>query len=197
MGQNVNKNESHINELQKTIEKIESKMESQGSRVDMKLERLESLVLSARAGRPHSVSGCRDTGDIRKEPDTAYQRNYAISRRSMRIWPVKGDTDEQIMDAGYDFMITKLRVDPEDCPRGSIERIRRSKPPRRSNITWEVIVVFKEKETRDTIMTHGKNLAPYKNAQGMPTAGIRFDYPSHLGNEFRALEWYGREMRLQ
>ena len=44
-------------------------------------------------------------------------------------------------------------------------------------------------------MPHGKNLAPYKDERGFPTAGTRFDYLAHLGNDFRLLDWYGWEMK--
>ena len=43
----------------------------------------------------------------------------------------------------------------------------------------------------------GKNLAPFKDEQGWPTAGLRLEYPGYLAQDFRCLEWYGREMHLK
>ena len=53
------------------------------------------------------------------------------------------------------------------------------------------------KLVRDAVASHGKDLACFKNNEGWPTAGLRLEYPGHLADDFRTLEWYGREMRLK
>ena len=73
--------------------------------------------------------------------------------------------------------------------------MRKTKQARNASIKNEVAVVFLDKHVRDVVASHGKNLSSYTDSNGLPTAGMRLEYPSYLGRIFRDLDWYGREMR--
>lgn len=66
---------------------------------------------------------------------------------------------------------------------------------RKASVQNEVVVVFLDKHVRDVVAAHGKNLSAYTDEKGWPTAGMRLEYPSHLGRSF--LDWYGREMKMR
>ena len=61
----------------------------------------------------------------------------------------------------------------------------------------EVIVLFSNKDTRDLESSYARNLAPYRDSEGRPTAGIRFDIPDHLSGIHRTLLQYGHRMWLK
>ena len=108
------------------------------------------------------------------------------------MWPVPGN-DEELMSETIHFITTKLRVTRDDCCLSDITRVRRTWAPKKSSMNHEVSVVFNTKVTRDTVSAHGKNLTIYKTEEGWPTAGLRIEYPSHLAQDFRHLDWYGTE----
>ena len=75
--------------------------------------------------------------------------------------------------------------------------MRRTRQPRRRNINVnnEVLITFVDKYARDDVASHGRNLAGYVDNNGNATAGMRMNYPDHLSDDFRVLEWYGAEIR--
>ena len=89
-----------------------------------------------------------------------------------------------------------MRVEPYECSDKNIEQVRRIESSHKSNIRFEVCVLFSDKETRDYVASHGKILANFKDKNDLQTAGTRFDYPTYQGLDFRALEWYSRQMRI-
>ena len=90
-----------------------------------------------------------------------------------------------------------LLVGGYECGEKHIKRVRRTKPVKRSRDQFEVCVRFVDKEVRDYVSSHGRNLADYKTDEDLPTAATRFDYPSYQGQDFRLLEWYGRQMQIK
>ena len=86
-------------------------------------------------------------------------------------------------------------MDNQDCRDVDLVRVRRAKQTRKSAVQYEVAVVFIDKHVRDLVASHRRNLAVFTDEKGLPTAGLRLEYPSVLGKVFRDLDWYGREMR--
>ena len=130
-----------------------------------------------------------------REENIARTESYNTSRRSLRIWPVRGTTDEEVRRSAISFIRDKLLVDESDLTTDQICRVRRSKPPRKARVRFEALVTFSDKYGRDLVSSHGRNLADYVDSTGLPTAGIRMDYPAYLGVAFRSLDWYGKQMR--
>lgn len=195
-------NTKNIEAINGTIKRIEAESVSSASKLEQKIERLESVVLASKNG---SGNTSRQTSqqandllqvDLRvREENIAKSDRYSVARRSLRIWPVRGDNDDEVRAAAVRFLREKMSIDALDVPDECIYRVRRSKPPRKLRVKWEAIVTFEDKYARDTVAAHGKNLADFIDEQGLPTAGTRIDYPSHLGTTFRALDWYGKEMK--
>ena len=112
------------------------------------------------------------------------------------MWPVPGDTDDEVMTGAINFIRKKLEVPHLECNDWQIKRARRVKSAKNATILHECLVTFNDIYSRDRVSAHGKNLRHYYDDHDRPTAGMRIDYPAHLGHTFRLLEWYGREMRL-
>ena len=191
VGEKVAKNERAISDINKAIQKIEK----QGAAVE---QRISSLFEDNHREGP-SIAAADDIlqVDMRvREENRSRSDNFDKARRSLRLWPVPGD-DGDLLSEVVRFIRTKLRVQENECDSNDIERVRRTKAPKRSSVNHEVSVVFLTKTVRDNVSAHGKDLACFKDNDGWPTAGLRIEYPAHLAMDFRTLEWYGREMRLK
>lgn len=94
------------------------------------------------------------------------------------------------MGAVGDFFEQKLRIPAENLRDKDIAEIRRLHPkPRRargeansndSQIREEVLVVFKEVQTRDMIFRHTFNLSDCRVGRHPNSIGIRIHIPTHL-----------------
>ena len=202
-------NTKNIDAINGTIKRLESESNLSADRLEKKIEKLESVFLAARNGNNHNQGQNQSQNhkqngpqfdllqvDMRvREENFMKSERYAVSRRSLRLWPIGGSSDEEIRAGAIRFLREKMRIDRADLQDEQIYRVRRSKQPRNSRVKWEVIVTFDDKFARDTVSAHGRNLSDFINDQGQPTAGTRLDYPSHLGTTFRTLDWYGKEMR--
>ena len=196
----VANNTNNIEMINGTIRRLEEEATASASKLEQKIERLESVVLASRSSSQNRNKNAPVMDILQvdmkvREENIAKSESYSISRRSLRIWPVKGSTDEEVREAAIAFIRNKLGVDQNDLQASQVSRVRRSKPPRKSRIKFEALVTFDDKYTRDTVSSHGRNLSDYVDSAGLPTAGIRLDYPAYLGAPFRALDWYGKQMR--
>ena len=143
----------------------------------------------------------------REAPTSVYQpsfskdkfkmEKYALSRRSLRLWPVSipaldgADPSEiflRLRAAVYLFLTDFLKVNkPEDI---EIEDLIVQRPMRRGNVKDEILVRFASVSERDEVIGHAANL---KDAT-VP-AGVRLDIPAHLQSDFKILIQYGNEAR--
>ena len=168
----VEKNTADISEIKKSIERI---------------ERTQAELAASPAptpGEPIRIF-------------TGQRAKYDFARRSLRLWPIKGTCDQEIKAEAIRFIRVRLLVEQAICQDDQIERVRRTRQPRRAKgrVNNEVLITFTDKFARDGVAAGARNLADYKDESGEPTAGLRVNYPDHLGSDFRALEWYGAEMR--
>jgi len=177
LGTKVAENLSEIQGINKAIERIERRLDGKSD-----------LVLQSRSSPAPSSMGTSRNVEERKE-------NYATSRRSLRIWPIEGSSESEIVANTIRFVFEVLKVSEEDFNGESICQARRVRTARNSSIRSEVLVIFDEKYTRDRVASHGKNLKDYKDNENKPTAGLRLDYPAFLGPVFRDLEWFGAFLR--
>ena len=168
----VEKNTADISEIKKSIERIER------SQADL-----------ANGVSPAPQSSTRLF--------TGQQAKYDFARRSLRLWPIRGTDDHEIRRETLRFIREKLHVNSTTFSDAQVERVRRTRQPRRTrgNVNNEALITFTDKYARDEIAAGAKNLSDYKDEAGNPTAGLRMNYPDHLGGDFKALEWYGAEMR--
>ena len=167
----VEKNSAAIEEIKQTIEKIETR------------------------GPEASSTAARSEGRLTPGTTTLADK-YSFARRSLRLWPVDGGNDLDIRREALRFIHEKLRVPEYACNDSKVVRVRRTRQPRRrnTNVNNKVLITFDDRHTRDDVASHGRNLADYVDASRTSTAGMRMNYPDHLSEDFRVLEWYGAEM---
>ena len=122
-------------------------------------------------------------------------RQYWLSRKRLRFFPVEGETEPEIWDSLQGFLTERMRIPGTDIQKSKITEVRRMKSGRGRRPKDEVIVAFCDVEVRDRVATYARNLSSYIGSDGRPTAGVRPDVPSHLGGVHRALLQYGYDMR--
>ena len=100
------------------------------------------------------------------EDDSMFDR----ARRSARLWPVLGRASEEMWRNTGQFLADKLGL--YQIQEGQIEAVSRPQIPSRPSAKDEVLVVFREVETRDTVFGASSKLAAYVDGDNRPTAGI-------------------------
>ena len=161
------------------------------------LERNVGRLSSSSVPSDTSVNSRGFTSSIGSGPDIASDPRkvqFHTSRRSVRIWQVKGENDDELRRESLRFVREKLKVAHGDVNDAQIERIRRTKTAKKSKVKFEALITLDDRYTRDILVAHAKNLAPYIDEEAQPTAGLRIDYPPHLTSAYRTLEWYGAEI---
>ena len=139
----------------------------------------------------------RSGGALGRNGDDAELRRYDRSRRSIRIWPVRGKTSEEIWTNTGRFIHSTLRISADDMRDELIEDIRRLRSSGAGRINNEVLVIFCDIESRDLVTAHSKHLSTAVDDQGNPKAGLRLDIPLHLMSTFKSLEAHGHKMRMR
>lgn len=89
-----------------------------------------------------------------------------------------------------------MEVPKENLQEESVEvvrRIHRAKRKSKSRIRDELLVLFKDVETRDMVMSFAPNLAKTNNTDS--PASIAMDCPLHLVNIFKSFERHGGHLR--
>ena len=123
---------------------------------------------------------------------------YCIARRSLRMWPVKGSTEEEIWNSTGDFVHEILGVPGDEIDQEGIESVRRMRSGRPGqSIRDEVLVRFVDADTRDLVNSYARNLGSHVDNEGRPTAGIRTEVPYHLRGLFKILDDHGHELRTR
>ena len=130
--------------------------------------------------------------DVNREQE----RDYHAARRSLRLWPVEGTTRDELWKAAGIFLGTNLGMEGK-LNENSIDSISRVEIPSGPGVRQEVLVRFKNEATRDLVMGAAAKLAPYMDADGRATAGIRMEVPAHLQQNFRVLFKYGQNLRAR
>ena len=138
-----------------------------------------------------------ERGDKRGEdPAVADHGEYEMARKSIRLWPVRGATDEEMWGSVEDFLHDTLAIPLADISENDIEDVTRVVNPM-PGIKDEVIVLFSSAKVRDDVMAKSSNLAGCVDAVGKPTAGTRIEVPPALRDTFRILHKFGRGIRAR
>ena len=120
---------------------------------------------------------------------------YDKARRSMRVWPIEGDNNDE-MDAGFrDFAVDALQIQDTVVRRARITDIVRVRSSPQSISYLEILVSFEDAAERDYYFSRARNLATYRDESGNPTAGVRMDIPPHLMATFRLLNDHGFDIK--
>ena len=178
--------------VQSLFEKVNDRVEKNSCEIELikkSIERIEAKQNDTEIRGPHVKIG--DPAS----PKSHQAEKYSFARRSLRLWPVPGTTEDEVRAGTLRFLRTKLLACENECPDESVQRTRRTRQPRKTTGNNEVLVTFTDRFVRDYVASNGRNLGEYRNSDGVATAGMRMNYPDHLRPDFRALEWYGARMR--
>ena len=123
--------------------------------------------------------------------------SYQAARRSLRLWPIQGDTEDAIWQGVGDFLHETLAMGEDDIGQEDIESIVRPVGGRNLVDRREVIVKFYDKQKRDKVVLSSPSLANKIDKEGRPTAGIRLEVPQELDDTFRLLHRFGTRLRAR
>jgi hypothetical protein len=180
----ANNNKAAIQELRTGFEEVKKAVDPAALREQI------TEAISANMARPASSVTGSDI-DRWSTQETSDSRAYLFSRRSLRLWPIKGENEDEIWQSVGDFLHSKLELEETECSQESIEKIRRLKSGRRNRSNSEVLVTFYEQQVRDLVARRSSCLADYIDSDGQPTAGIKIDVPQFLLGTFNLLQSHG------
>ena len=154
--------------------------------LEKRLDDVERVLHAGNGPKHRSLedADCLDnweTSALAATQSNSRQARYWRARRSLRLWPIKGEGDELRIDF-QKFLSNRLRLGEDvlaDTGNCSIRRILASKINK--EITNEVTVEFPTVDLRDVVRGATYNLA------GQEGAGIRLEIAHHLMANFKAL----------
>ena len=131
------------------------------------------------------------------ESRVALSPEYLLARRSVRLWPVEGMTEDDLWQGVGEFLHDTLTIREDDIGQEDIESIDRANDGRDPAVRKEVIVRFYERQKRDLVVTSSPALSSKVDRDGRPTAGVRLEIPPELGDSFRNLSRFGTRLRAR
>ena len=133
------------------------------------------------------------------EPSRDKSAGFLKARRSLCVWPIRGENDDDLWRGVGDFIHESLKISEDVMSQDDIESIRQvnERGAPLGNVNAEVLVTFVCPRKRDIILSHASNLAPYVDGAGRPTAGIRLEIPTELDGTFRLLSRFGTRLRAR
>lgn len=122
---------------------------------------------------------------------------YLEARRSIRLWPVPGLSEDDLWGGVGEFLHGPLAIDATEICQDDIEGVRRVGQQNGGLVNDEVVVTFRTKEIRDLVAVSAANLATAVDPGGRPTAGVRIEVPEELRDTFRLLSRFGTRLRAR
>ena len=147
------KNEAEINNIKDSIANIERKMGIQSNSSSASYANAASS--EPRMQRIMTRKIATATGSER----VAFNK----SRRSLRMWPIQGNSKEEIMESAVTFCCQALNARRESL--GLISVVRTRSAPR-GTAYMEIIAEFADNFARDDILSRGPMLAQYRDKEG-------------------------------
>ena len=123
--------------------------------------------------------------------------SYLTARRSVRLWPVAGQSDDELWEGVGEFLHGTLAINEGDVCQEDIESVSRVLDGREHSGKEEVLVKFFDKQKRDLVVSSSPSLAKEVDREGKPTAGIRLEIPPELSDTFRLLHRFGTRLRAR
>ena len=131
------------------------------------------------------------------EPRATLGAGYLVARRSIRLWPIQGDTEDSVWEGISDFLHEILAMREDEIGQEDIESIVRPVRGRVLMDRREVIVKFYDKQKRDQVVSSSPCLASRVDKEGKPTPGIRLEVPPELHDTFRLRHRFGTRLRAR
>ena len=200
--------EQIIGSFNATIESLSRRIDTNDSRITSNTTaiKLQSSVADANrvdiaklAARVDGLERDRSrvAGSMDVEVRATLSPEYMLARRSIRMWPVAGITEEELWQGVGDFIHDTMAVGIDEVGQGDIEEVKRVDQFGVAANKSEVLVTFFDKRKRDLIMTNSPNLADRVDGMGRPTAGLRIEVPLELKDTFRLLTRFGARLRAR
>ena len=147
--------------------------------------------------RMHRMEGGGPQQHVATHTRATLSRDYLDARRSLRLWPVLGGTQDELWDGTLQFVREVLEITEQEVNEVDIESITRVCDNLVLQDRQEVLVKFNDSRKRDTVMSSSVKLAARIDAEGKPTAGIRLEIPGELSDTFRLLSRFGTRLRAR
>lgn len=189
-----------LKELKGTVDKIDGSVRANTEKLDRhegliasnaeKLERMNKEVEAIKASGSSSASTWTALGGLPQDlSNKVGEAEYLKARKSLRLWPIRGLTPEEVWKSTGDFLHVLLGL--PSIGEDKIANI--SRPTMRSGfgVIDEAVVLFKEIDTRDSVIGAASKLSGRINELGKPTAGIRLEIPASLRVDFNTLRKFG------
>ena len=196
MEKNTNKRlgdiDGKISGMQQSIKENTDKLnkhESQIEKIREEVKKLKDDPFPPLAGRGDLTV---PAAPIRAEQDD----EFFVARRSIRLWPIRGKTEDELWHSAGIFLGTTLGLEGKIDGK-AIQSVKRVTIPSGPGVTDEALVVFAEVVTRDQVMGSAARLAPFMDQSGRATAGMRMEVPPRLQQAFRVLFKYGQRLRAR
>lgn len=183
--------------FKKYVGDVEKKVDQNTQNIhEMKqaIGRLERLSTGSLSEETTSASGSLVRVQTERYcPKEIKRHKYELARRTLRLWPVNGENDLQLMEGSLKFIYETLLVEEKELGSDRVERARRVRSARARGgpVRDEVAVTFVDASTRDFVISHAKNLSGDSGG----SVGIRLEHPDFLGEDFRVLAKFGARMR--
>lgn len=195
--------DSAVADLTRTVSKINKNVKLNASKIDKHEETIKE--------NQASIAALRD--EMKKIGETALQprpratdstspgpsqddRDFDRARRSLRLWPIPGDTEQELWRSARQFLGTKLGLGSV-AAESMIEKVTRVLIPSGPGVKQEALVMFRDSGHRDNAMGASGKLSEFIDATNKPTAGIRIEVPPRLRATFRVLFRYGQNLRTR
>ena len=188
-----------VSGMQAAVDRVDANVKENNARLKKHDDRIATIERTVRELQqdptpPAAKRQCQSPLEVvMPRPD---DRLFDRARRSLRLWPVKGVTKDEIWTAAGLFLGTNLGLEGK-LDQNSIESITRVDLPSGPGVTNEALVLFRDVPTRDLVMGSASKLAPYMDGEGRATAGMRLEVPPSLQQPFRVLFKYGQSLRAR
>ena len=194
--QSINKDlDKRMNSLTKKVDATQAELKTHKAYVEKEIRNMKAQLEdnpSQNGHGPGTTAPLPSRGSNGRAEREDY--HYWRSRRSAKIFPVLGETESELRESLKEFFFVKLNM-PANCVKDEeIEQVRRVRLRRGGQNQNEILVLFSDIETRDRTVSYARNLAPFIDQKGKPTAGVRFDIPDHLTGVHKSLLQYGHAL---
>lgn len=159
MDQNTNRT---LRDLQASLSLVDDLVKANSARLD----RQEATIRQNQAGLsvlrdemrklkdqglPTSASTPRPSPSVPHITSEDEQRAFQLARRSLRLWPIRGTSTEEIWQATWDFIDRNLGLGG-DITEDMIDSITWARVPLGPGVSDEALVVLREVRIRDLIL---------------------------------------------
>ena len=200
---NLDKLDKRFDDMEDSMERVGRKVDRQGNRlkeVEKRLNKLEGIenqedeVFEPIKKFPEPLMSSRDARGKETDREAMERREYEKARSSLKIFPIGGTNEEELLANLIVFMDRVLGLPSSVNNREAVVSIRRM--GQNKFAPDKVLVVFREAAVRDSVIWSSGMLAELVDkSNGTPKAGIRIVVPAHLKSTEKQLSDYGRRIR--